>query len=90
MRLLHFFLVLGLLLPLQAQAEYRAFVLRIEKVAMPEEYREVVSNLDPRQYIGYHPISNDERIYYTDTWLCPGRTSGFSKFCDKPGTPLLD
>jgi len=67
-----------------AFAEYRAFNLRIEKIDNPEVYRETISNLDPQQYRGYYPIQNDEHIYYTDSWMCKGRTGSFRKICDAP------
>lgn len=67
-----------------AFAEYRAFELRIEKIENPEEYRTVVSNLDPLQYRGYYPVKNDERIYFTSTWMCRGRTGNFRATCENP------
>lgn len=67
-----------------AFAEYRAFELRIEKIENPEEFRTFVSSLDPQQYRGYFPVKPDERIYYTSSWMCRGRTGGFRKACENP------
>lgn len=67
-----------------AFAEYRAFELRIEKTANPEEYRTIISNLDPVQYRGYYFVQNDERVLYTNTWMCHGRTGNYRKICDPP------
>ncbi len=46
--------------------------------------REVISNLDPDQYRGYYPVKDDEVITYTETWMCPGRTSHFKETCPPP------
>lgn len=46
--------------------------------------REVISNLDPDQYRGYYPIKDDEVVTYTETWMCPGRTSHFKETCPPP------
>ena len=46
--------------------------------------REVISNLDPDQYRGYYPVKDDEVITYTETWMCPGRTSHFKETCPAP------
>lgn len=66
------------------QAEYRVFLLRIEKIANPEEFRILPSNLDPQQYRGYYDVKDDEQVYYVDTWMCFERTSTFKKYCDSP------
>lgn len=81
------FLFLSLFFHDFARAEYRAFLLRIEKLNNPEEFRLVQSNLDPLQYADYYPVQSDERIYYVDTWMCRGRyhrTTGFAKICESP------
>ncbi len=69
-------------------AEYRAFRLRIENIKNPSEKREVLSNLDPLQYPGYYPLQADERISYTDTWMCFGRTNG-KAICPDPKAPKV-
>ena len=68
-----------------AFAEYRAFELRIEKIDNPENFRTVISSLDPVQYRGYYPVQRDEAVYYTKTWMCRGRTGNFSPICQAPG-----
>lgn len=68
-----------------AFAEYRAFELRIEKTDNPENFRTVISSLDPVQYRGYYPVQRDEVVYYTKTWMCRGRTGNFNPICQAPG-----
>lgn len=58
-----------------ASAEYRAFLLRIEKMDRPGEVRELISTLDPLQYPGYFPLQENERVSYVRTWMCKGRTN---------------
>lgn len=67
-----------------AFAEYRAFELRIEKADNPDEFRTLISNLDPQQYRGYYFVQNDERISYTRSWMCYGRTGDHRPICDPP------
>lgn len=43
----------------------------------------IISNLDPEQFVGYYPLLPGEKIKYTDTWLCPGRTS-YKDYCKNP------
>lgn len=73
-----------------ALAEYRVFVLRIEKRSPAGEVtssRETMSVLDPKQYRGYHSVAADETVTYTRTWRCRGRTSDFKAFCPDPKAP---
>lgn len=87
------FLFLSLFFQSFAHAEYRAFLLRIEKLNNPEEFRLVQSNLDPLQYADYYPVQSDERIYYIDTWMCRGRyhrTTGFAKICESPRAATVE
>ena len=69
------------------RAEYRVFVLKIDKLGPNRkptgESRTVMSNLDPQQYVGYYPIDADEYVTYTDTWRCRGRTSDLD-YCPNP------
>lgn len=46
--------------------------------------REVLSTLDPFQYIGYHPLKSTEGIDYVDTWRCFEDTSHFMEYCPSP------
>lgn len=50
--------------------------------------REVISTLDPYQYRGYYSVRDDETIVYTQTWMCPGRTSDYKEICPAPETRL--
>ncbi|MEZ0393180.1 MAG: hypothetical protein ACAH59_13245 [Pseudobdellovibrionaceae bacterium] len=75
-------LPLFLLLSQSAPAEYRAFRLQISN-ADGSESREEISTLDPDQYRGYHTAKQGERIVYTATWMCRGRTSDLP-ICPNP------
>lgn len=81
MRLL-LWLVLSLVTPLSALAEYRAFWIEI---ASPDgsQKKLVKSTLDPFQYIGYHPVPEGYSALYTETWMCKGRTNG-QTICPSP------
>jgi hypothetical protein len=67
----------------KAQAEYRVFNLRITSNDGTQS-RELLSTLDPDQYRGYHTVRADEKIFYTNTWRCKGRTSDERDFCPDP------
>ena len=82
MRFLVAFLVPTFMLSV-VQAEYRAFLLRIEKLDNPAISHEFLSTLDPFQYVGYFPIQADERILYVKTWMCKGRTDN-RPICPNP------
>ncbi|HRO66587.1 MAG TPA: hypothetical protein PL182_03375 [Pseudobdellovibrionaceae bacterium] len=80
-----------------AHAEYRVFLLKIEKQApspgqaslSPDPSRParfVESTLDPEQYRGYHPVAPDEVVTYVDTWRCRGRTDR-RPLCPNPRGP---
>lgn len=60
---------------LWALAEYRAFELKISKKDDPEDFRLVLSTLDPLQYYGYYNVKENELVQYTRTWMCKGKTS---------------
>ena len=74
-----------------AVAEYRVFLLKIAQIStdptQPENVRWVESNLDPEQYRKYYPVYPNEKISYTDTWRCFGRTDSFQQFCKSPRAP---
>lgn len=73
-----------------ASAEYRVFQLRIENTKT-KELRLVESTLDPIQYPYYNTVSADERISYTETWRCFGRTGDFTPFCPNPkAQPIVE
>jgi len=82
MRLCFVFLFL---LSIPAAAEYRMFLLQITS-ADGTPGAQIPSNLDPDQYRGYHPIKQDEKITYIDTWMCRGNTSEIPA-CPSPRDP---
>lgn len=51
--------------------------------AQVEQIKTVISNLDPEQYKGYFPLEMGEKIKYTATWMCKGRTNG-KEYCQNP------
>jgi len=67
-------LLASLLFYFPARAEYRVFLLQISS-ADGTDVKQIKSTLDPDQYRGYHPLKEGDRIFYTDTWMCRGRTS---------------
>lgn len=71
-----------------ALAEYRVFQLQI-LTYQPDgitvaETQSFPHYLDPEQYRGYFPVKPNQKVQYTDTWLCPGRTSHHKPFCPNP------
>ena len=85
MRALLVFLSLNLYSGLWACAEYRLFRLNLLD-ANNEVVSEIISRLDPNQYATYHPIPADQRIVYTQTWMCKGDTS-HAPPCPAPELP---
>lgn len=77
-----------ILIASNSHAEYRAFLLRIEKRNNPANIREVLSTLDPLQYPGYYIVRDDEQIGYVRTWMCHGRTNG-KAICPDPEAPKV-
>jgi hypothetical protein len=71
-----------ILISLQAKAEYRVFILEITS-SDGNSVRQIESTLDPDQYPGYHPLKAGEKIRYTQTWMCRGRT-GSLPTCPNP------
>lgn len=82
-------------LSVSASAEYRVFLLKIEKRATTTAEGEAVqarfveSTLDPEQYRGYYPVAADEIVTYTDTWRCRGRTDRLP-LCPNPRGPASE
>lgn len=68
-------LMISLIIPLKARAEYRAFHL-VFKTKDGEITKELDYNLDPEQYVAFFPLPKDLFLSYTSTWMCPGRTNG--------------
>lgn len=81
--LLGFSWILFLTPSMPCQAEYRAFVLKIQ-AADGTIAQEVISTLYPDQYQGYYPILPGHTIFYSETWKCPGRTGDFQPICPNP------
>lgn len=71
-----------LLWSLSAQAEYRAFLLKIVS-ADGASVRYEKSFLDPLQYPSYYHVNPGEKITYVDTWMCRERTND-QPFCESP------
>jgi hypothetical protein len=78
--------LLLVLISFSAQAEYRAFLLKISSQD-GQDFRLVKSNLDPEQYGTYYPLRAGERVQYTETWMCRGRTNLETEVCDNPKLP---
>lgn len=70
--------------PSMAFAEYRAFELKIAKIDNPEEFKTIITSLDPVQYRGYYFVQKDEHVSYTRSWMCHGRTGNYRPVCDPP------
>lgn len=72
-------------------AEYRVFLLKIEKpqadAKLPPDVRLVQSTLDHLQYPFYYSVAPNEKISYIATWRCRGRTSDFKEYCPNPRNP---
>jgi hypothetical protein len=76
-----------------AMAEYRVFRLKIDRLNPDGSIaltRETLSVLDPRQYQAYYPVAANERVLYTQTWRCHGRTDQFKPFCEAPSQNLSE
>lgn|GEM_PF-5758487 len=78
------------IIPIASKSEYRVFRLQITKAnedpksTEPPEIRTIESTLDPLQYPYYFPVAANERVTYTETWRCRGRTSDFTPLCSQP------
>jgi len=81
MKLLIFSLLL--MTGFSVHAEYRAFELVITDSTSGSK-RIVLSQMDPLQYVRYHPVKASEIVQYQDTWRCRGNTSWFQPICPKP------
>jgi len=72
---------------LPALAGYRVYELEIEHLdsqGNPTRTQTIKSNLDPNQYEAYHAGYGRMRIKLIAHWFCPGDTSLFAKYCNKP------
>ena len=70
----------------QAQAEYRAFLLKITDARTGVE-RRVVSTLDELQYREYHHLHPAETLHRLDTWMCWARSDHGRPICPSPRAP---
>lgn len=71
-----------LLSGLKANAEYRAYELKIEDTEKGKS-RTVVSTLDNLQYPRFYPLEKNEVISYVDSWMCRENTAN-KPICPKP------
>ena len=69
--------------PLSAQAEYRAYLLKIESTSS-KSVRLVESTLDNIQYPEYYSVLATEKITLDDTWMCYLNSSQFEEICPRP------
>lgn len=72
-----------LLVAIPSYAEYRVFRLVITDNITGSK-KEILSTLDPFQYIGYYPLKKTEGIDYTDTWRCYEDNSQMQDYCPSP------
>ena len=76
-----------ILVPKQAQAEYRVYQYFVKsKFNLPQdkEGHLVTSTLDPVSYIAYHGGLQSIEIDLLRTWVCKGHTGYFKNFCESP------
>lgn len=77
------FFVTFIVLSVTASAEYRVFTLHISNQDQ-SQVKQVQTTLDPKQYIGFYPLSAGQKISYVETWRCFGRTDFFKPHCENP------
>lgn len=64
-------------------AEYRVFKLKITDTRKGTS-REILSTLDPQQYVGYYPLGWYETVMIVDHWMCWKRADGYKPLCTRP------
>ncbi|MBY0316232.1 MAG: hypothetical protein K2Q26_11965 [Bdellovibrionales bacterium] len=64
-------------------AEHRVFQLKITDTRSGKS-REVLSTLDPKQYVGYYTLGWYETITIVDHWMCWKRNDGYRPLCTRP------
>lgn len=72
---------------ISANAEYRAYKLKITDTATKKE-REVITTMMPQAYIVYYPIRSSETVEIVDHWMCWKRSDGYQKPCTRPFASL--
>lgn len=73
----------ALLIPTAAQAELRAFRLKITNATTGTE-RLVTTRFDHIQYGMYHRVSKDEVVIIDQTWMCYQRSDFLNSLCPAP------
>ena len=86
-----FLIYLLVLFALQASAEYRVYVLKIDDKTTGQS-RTVTTTLDHLQYHEYYPILSTEAVSIAETWMCRYTRSDISqdveqKYCPNPRAP---
>ena len=81
MKLVVFFV--SILCTLSIQAENRVFKLKVTNTKTGVS-REILSTLDPQQYIGYNYFGAYDTVVILDHWMCWERRPRFSKLCTRP------
>lgn len=76
-------LLIVMMIPLAARAEYRVYLLAITS-PQTGQARTFTSTLDDIQYVGYFPLNKDETIAIQDTWMCRGGQGNFQHLCPNP------
>lgn len=84
----YLFLASFLLFIGSAAAEYRVFTLHIEN-QKDQSIRQLDTTLDPEQFTSLYPLPAHEKISYTQTWRCRGRTDFFKGHCENPALRRL-
>lgn len=64
-------------------AEHRVYQLEITNTKTGKK-RQVLSTMEPSQYIGYHHLGWYETIVILDHWMCWERHQRFKKLCTRP------
>jgi hypothetical protein len=73
----------ALLMPFSAQAELRAFQLKITDPATGRE-RHVITRFDHIQYPMYNRVSQSEVVAIEKTWMCYERSDFLGALCAAP------
>ena len=83
----HLALILLVLSPLLAQAEYRVYQYVVKsrlKAPHAEKGYVVTSSLDPVSYVAYHGGDSSIKVDLVRTWMCKGYTGAGTELCAAP------